>query len=397
MNICGIVCEYNPFHNGHLLHIEETRKRGADAIVCIMSGNFVQRADFAIMQKGARAKAAVLSGADLVIELPLPWAIASAEHFAFGAVSILNSLGIINSLSFGAENDTIATLSEIAGILISPDFEKEIMKAYETGVSYATARELALSGIIGEASRLIAAPNNILAIEYLKALKKLNSSISPIAIGRNGAAHDSMKFEDNIASATLVRELIQNSGDFASFIPEETLNIFREEVKLGHAPVSIKSADIAILSRLKTMDADDFKGICDVSEGLEYRLCDAVAKSTTLTYAIENAKTKRYAHSRIRRIFLNAFLGVPSDLQLSPPPYARVLAFNNTGRTMLKEAKKKSSIPIITKPAAIKEESETAVKLLTLERNADDIYSLFMDTPVSQGTTFTSSPIYIEK
>ena len=397
MNICGIVCEYNPFHNGHLFHIKETRRHGADAVVCIMSGNFVQRADFAIMQKSARAKAAVLSGADLVIELPLPWSIASAERFAYGAISILNSLGIVSSLSFGAENDDISSLSEIAETLVSPNFEKELRKHYETGVSYATARELALASISTETSKLIASPNNILAIEYIKALKRLDSSISPVAITRNGAAHDSMDSCENIASATLIRELIYDTADFSSFVTQETLRIFNEEEALGHAPVSIKTASIAILSRLKTMSVEDFRNICDVSEGLEYRLVDAVSKSTSLSEAIENAKTKRYAHSRIRRIFLNAFLGVPYDLQLSEPPYARILAFNDTGRIIIKNAKKTSRIPIITKTASVKEESEKAIKLLALERNADAIYSLFMKNPISQGSTFVSSPIYIKK
>ncbi len=397
MNICGIVCEYNPFHNGHLFHIEETRRRGADAVVCIMSGNFVQRADFAIMQKRARAGIAVLSGADLVIELPLPWSIASAERFAYGAVSILNSLGVISSLSFGTENDDITALSEIAGILATPDFGQKLCKQCETGVSYATARERALSSISPELSKLIASPNNILAIEYIKALKKLNSSIAPIAIPRGGAAHDSLTSCDNIASATLIRELIHNSGEFSSFVPKETLEIYEEEKRLGHAPVSIKTADISILSRLKTMNTEDFRNVCDVSEGLEYRLVDSVARSTSLNEAIENAKTKRYAHSRIRRIFLNAFLGVSYDLQLSEPPYARILAFNDTGREIIRKAKKTSQIPIITKTASVKEESEKAIKLLALERNADDIYSLFMKSPISQGSTFTDSPVYIKK
>lgn len=397
MNICGIVCEYNPFHNGHLLHIEETRRRGADAIVCVMSGNFVQRADFAVMQKSARAKAAVLSGADLVIELPLPWAIASAERFAYSAVSILNSLGVVSSLSFGAENESIAVLSEIAEILISPEFKTDMLKAYETGISFAAAREAALSRIIGESAQLIASPNNILAIEYIKALKKLNSSISPVAVARDGANHDSLTSSADIASATLIRELIRNGDDFSVFVPETTSEIFKEEEKLGRAPIFIKNADTAILARLKTMNIEDFRSICDVSEGLEYRLVEAISKSATLEDAIETAKTKRYAHSRIRRIFMNAFLGISSDLSLSAPPYARILAFNNTGRAIIKNAKKTSNIPIITKSASVKEESEKAIKLLTLERNADDIYSLFMKKPISQGNTFTASPIYIEK
>ena len=397
MNICGIVCEYNPFHNGHLFHIEETRRRGADAIICIMSGNYVQRADFAIMQKNARAKAAVLSGADLVIELPLPWAIASAERFAFGAVSILNSLGVVSSLSFGAENENTEELSTIAEALLSDEFEETIMKELESGISYATAREKTLLKIIGDSSKLIATPNNILAVEYIKALKKLGSHISPIAISRKGAEHDSFSTDGNIASATLIRDLILKEDNYSSYLPSQSLEVFKKEVFLGHAPVSIKDADRAILARLKTMTVEDFKTVCDVSEGLENRLADAVSASATLSDAIESAKTKRYAHSRIRRIFLNAFLGISSDFATSTPPYARILAFNDTGRMIIKDAKKKSTIPIITKTASVKEESEKAQRLLTLEKNADDIYSLFMKSPISQGNTFTQMPFYAEK
>ena len=395
MNICGIVCEYNPFHNGHLYQINQAKRAGADAIVCVMSGNFVQRGDFAIMQKVARAEAAVRNGADVVIELPLPYALASAERFAFGAVSILEKLGIITSLSFGAECDSIQKLTKLSEILVSGEIDTEILNEYSTGISYAAARENAIRKKYHELSEILKTPNNILAIEYLKALYRLDSKITPIPIKRQGVQHDGDLPERNFASASFVRECILSSKDASVFLPPETLKIYKEEQKNGHAPLNICDASSAIISVLKRLSAEDFTKYSDVSEGLNYRLYDAVLKSSTLEEAVSTAKTKRYAHSRIRRIFLNAFLDIDASLADSPVPYARVLAFSENGRAILKSAKKTSDIPIITKPASIKFESKQANDLLALERRADDIYSLFMRKPTNQGATLTTSPIFV--
>lgn len=396
MNICGIVCEYNPFHNGHLFHIQETRRRGADGIVCVMSGNFVQRGDFAIMQKYARAEAAVRAGADVVIELPLPWALSSAERFAYGAMSILHLLGVITSVSFGAENDDVPRLLSLAEILASGELDNLILSEYSSGIPYAKAREQAIEKIDSNLSQLIKTPNNILAIEYLKALIRLKSNITPIAVPRTGADHDGSEINDGIASASYIRELLSRGGDISQFIPTCAFNIYMRETANGNAPIFIKSADISILSSLKKFAPEDFAKYSDVSEGLEFRIFDAVSKSRSLNEAVELTKTKRYAHARIRRIFLNAFLGVESYHSEGVPAYARILAFNDAGRDIIKSAKKSSQIPIITRPSSIKSESKKAKDLLALERRADDIYSLFMPSPIQQGNTFTRSPVYVK-
>lgn len=395
MNICGIVCEYNPFHNGHLFHIRETKRRGADGIVCVMSGNFVQRGDFAIMQKHARAEAAVRCGADVVIELPLPWAVSSAERFAYSAISILHSLGVVSSVSFGAENDDIPRLLSLAQMLAGGELDDLILSEYSSGIPYAKAREQALRKVDPELANLIKTPNNILAIEYLKALTRLKSNITPMAISRIGAEHDGSAVSDGIASASYIRELIRHGEDIAPLIPPASFDIYMRETENGNAPVFIESADASMLSVLKRFTPEDFTKFSDVSEGLEFRLVDAISKSRSLNEAAERAKTKRYAHSRIRRIFLNAFLGVESYHSEATPPYARILAFNDTGRDIIKRAKKTSQIPIITRPSSIKFESQKAKDLLALERRADDIYSLFMKSPIQQGNTFTRSPIYV--
>lgn len=395
MNICGIVCEYNPFHNGHLYQINETRKSGADAVVCVMSGNFVQRGDFAIMQKYARAEAAAYCGADVVIELPLPYALSSAERFAYGAVSILERLGIVTSISFGAECDTLSDLSELARLLTSDEVEAEILDEYSSGISYAAARENVISKKNSRFAEILRSPNNILAIEYLKALLRLSSEISPVPVKRFAVQHDSDAENGSFASASYIRKCLLSDKDVSGLIPAEVLEIYKEECVRGHAPMNIDSASSAILSALKRLTADDFMKYSDVSQGLHNRLYDAVLTSASLDDAIMAAKTKRYAHSRIRRIFLNAFLDIDSSLANSPVPYARVLAFTERGREILKAAKKVSDIPLITKPAAIKFESKEAIDLLALERRADDIYSLFMETPTNQGSTLKTSPVFI--
>lgn len=395
MNICGIVCEYNPFHNGHMHQIAETRKNGVDAIVCVMSGNFVQRGDFAIMRKSARAEVAILCGADVVIELPVPYVLSSAERFAFGAVSILERLGCVSKISFGAEDCDVSKLYEIAKLLLSGALDSDIAVECSTGISYAAARERALAKVNPLFAEFIKKPNNILAIEYIKALLKINSEIEPIAIVREGVSHDEQAVSESFSSASNIRRLIFENSDFKKLLPEKSFEILVREISGGYAPNCKEKASNAIMSVLKRLSADDFLKYSDVSEGLENRLFDAVSKSSDIDEVISNVKTKRYPHSRISRILLNAFLGIESDYCESSPPYARVLAFNETGREILKAAKKTSSIPIITKPASIKSESEEAKRLLALEGRVDDIYSLFTNGEREQGLTFTTSPIIL--
>ena len=396
MNICGIICEYNPFHNGHLLHIKKAKEELNAPVVCVMSGNYVQRGDISIMHKSARAEAAVRCGADLVVELPLPWSIATAELFAHGAVSLFNSLGSITHLSFGSECGDINKLREAAKILCSDKLDELIQKHYTDGISYATAREKAVSVLSPSSASLLRSPNNILAIEYLKALIKSDSDILPHTVRRTGAGHDEAVPSDNIASASLIRGRIADKKDFSSFMPKASYEIYKREAELGHTPISDDIIGRIVLASLKKLTPDDFSLFCDVSEGLEYRLYDAVQKSSNLNDAVTSAKTKRYALSRIRRCLLNAFLGVENSLCKENAPYARILAFNENGRDILHSLKKKSEIPIITKPASVKKEDEKLCKLFALENRADDIYSLFIKNPTEQGNTFRSSPIYVE-
>ncbi|NLG53206.1 MAG: nucleotidyltransferase family protein [Clostridiales bacterium] len=398
MKTFGIVCEYNPFHSGHLYHINESRRLGAEAVVCVMSGNFVQRADFAMTDMHSRAESAVRNGADLVIQLPTPWVLSSAEKFAFGAVYILNALGVVTHLSYGAENPETDMHIKAARLLMSADFPLKLTDRLKTGVSFASARYSALAEIDSAAAEVLRNPNNILAVEYIKALTQLGSDIIPVAVERRGSMHDEMTTENEHISATAIRKLLL-SGDFeevSGFLPRETCNILLREIKNKNAPVWIKDADKAMLSCLKKLSAEDYLRFNDVSEGLEKRLYRAVSRAVSLDEAVMLAKTKRYTHSRIRRIYLSAFLGATKDLSSGAPGFARILAFNDTGRKLIAKIRKKSEIPVITKPAAVKKTSADALRLFEFESRATDLYSLFKPEPSVGGSEWLKKPVYTE-
>lgn len=338
MNIAGIICEYNPFHAGHAYHIAETKKV-YDAVVCVMSGDFVQRGDVAIFPKHRRAEFAVRCGADLVLELPTPYSCASAERFARGGVGILSSLGVVDALSFGAECSDLSILKKCADILNSEGFFEKISEKLKNGASFASVREAVLREIDPVCADIIVSPNNLLAIEYLRALP---DNMTALAIERKGAPHDSKDASDSFASASLIRELILN-GEI------NKASGFMLDASFDFTPVVMD--DRMVLSHLKRLSVEDLKNVPDVTEGLESRLFKAIKNADNLEDLYASVKTKRYALSRIRRIVLNAYLGITKHEASAPPSYARVLAMNDIGRKILVKAKKVSRIPIITKPA----------------------------------------------
>jgi len=373
LNIAGIVAEYNPLHTGHLYHLNKTRELlGEDtAIVCVMSGNFTQRGDFAIFEKHARAEAAVLCGADLVLELPLPWAVSSAESFAFGAVSILNALGIVTHISFGSEIGCVEPLSRAADFLVSGHSDELIRKELNKGVSFAHARQAAALSALGDDAHILRSPNNILGVEYIKALKKLNSSIRPITFKRAGAGHDSEEI-DKTASASKLRSMIRNGENAFEFIPEAAAQVYRREIDAGRGPVFIENCEEAILAVLRRMSSEELCAFDGGGEGLGDRLYKAVAEPS-LSSVYESAKTKRYALSRIRRLVLRAYLGIAPVFPKSPP-YAKILALGERGRLLLKSASE--NFPLITKPAAGKFLKGEARRVFELEARATDLYVL---------------------
>lgn len=384
MSIAGIVCEYNPFHLGHKYHIEKTRELlGEDTgIICVMSGNFVQRGDVAVFAKHARSKAAILNGADLVLELPAPWVLSSAEGFAFGSVAILNALGIVTHLSFGSESGSISELKELVkGLAESESSIKELM---DTGISYASARQKSLDP---KQSELIASPNNILGVEYLKALDKLNSPIQPITITRHKTDHDSETPSGDFASASFIRNAILNNEYAWEYVPETAVDIFKNE------PIhSLNYCERAILAKLRSMTSDEYTALPYGGEGLGQRLMNSVVTETSLRAIMEKTKSKRYPMSRIRRMILCAWLGISPEDSMGEPPYIRVLAANQKGCEMLRDVKNKAELPIITKPASVKNLDN---KIFSLEAKATALYNLTAPKIIEANTEWNTSPFIL--
>ena len=376
-NIIGIVAEYNPFHNGHALHLEQTRARlGADGgVVAVMSGDFVQRGENAIYSKFARAEAAVKSGCDLVIELPLPWSLASAEGFARGAVGLLGALGVVTHLSFGSESGDLPPLETLAQTLLDPSITQDLKEALQTGCSFAAARQAAVEKRVGPLAKLLESPNNILAIEYLKAIYDQHLPIRPITIRREGAQHDGAGSK-SIRSASELRTRIEAGQDISAFIPNPAAEVYAAERELGRGPIPQAALETAILSRLRMMGPAVYAALPGAEEGLGNALCKAANEEPTLSAVCTAAKSKRYALSRIRRMTMCAALGVKKGMADGTPPYIRVLAANDRGREILKLAGEKASVPIITKPAAGRSASPEVARLMALTAEAHDLYVL---------------------
>ena len=333
MKTVGIICEYNPLHLGHRKQIIEIRRLCGDdtTVVCLMSGNFVQRGAPAIIDKSLRAKAAIVSGADLVLELPVQYALSSAEGFAAGGVRILSSF--CDALCFGAETADAGMLLDAAKALLSEEFPPLLKAQLEKGVSFPAARQSALEQL-GLDAAILETPNNILAVEYCKAILAQDSAMKPLPIHRGGSYHDELPDGEN-PSATAVRKLMVESGDFKSLVPECAWDIFE------NAPLhSIASGERAILGRLRTMTDAEFEALPYGSEGLWRKFMHACREEATLEDIIAATKSKRYTRTRIDRMVMCAFLGLTLEDLLSPVPYTRILAFNDRGRAALKEARK---------------------------------------------------------
>lgn len=340
MKITGIICEYNPFHAGHKKQLDLIRsQQDADSgIVCLMSGNFVQRGAPAILDKSLRAKAAVLCGADLVLELPVTAALSSAEGFAAKGVSILS--GFCNSLCFGAETDRPDRLTAIAAALLSEDFPPALRKELDKGLSFPAARQVALNAM-GLDGNLPSTPNNILAVEYCKAILSQESAMMPMPILRQGNYHDTTPDKEN-PSATALRQTMTAGQDWSSYIPAEAHSCFRD------APLyTISSGERAILARLRTMTDEDFEALPYGSEGLWRKLMHAVRTEDTLKNILNATKSKRYTRTRLDRMVMCGFLGITQSLLDAPVPYVRVLAFNDKGRDILRRARETGSFPNI--------------------------------------------------
>lgn len=397
MSTAGIVAEYNPFHNGHEAHIEATRAAlGSDTgIICCMSGDFVQRGEPAQWSKFARAEAAVRCGVDLVFELPVQWALSSAEGFARGAVGLLDSLGVVDYLSFGSECGSVEPLERIAEALLSPSIDAEIRAEAQTGESYAVVRERVLERRIGEEAKLIETPNNILAVEYIKAIYDLGSRTKPLAVQRKGAGHDRTA-TGRIRSASELRTMTAVGKSISPYMPREAFAVFERERQQGRGPVLMSQLEGALLSRLRMLGREDFAGVPDATEGLENRLLAAM-EEPTLDGVLAAAKSKRYALARLRRMCMCACLGVKAGMNEGTPPYARLLAASGRGREMLRMIEGRSSVPVITKSATGRKLPFEARECFELTARARDLFVL--GTPVVSerrgGSDWRATPVVL--
>ena len=342
--ILGIVSEYNPFHNGHLRHLDISKQlTNADFTIAIMSGNFVQRGDTALVDKWTRAEMALRAGVDLVIELPVLYSLSSAENFADGAVKILNSLGIVNYLSFGSEIGDLDSLNEIATVLYKEPKELSglIMSQVRSGLSYPKARELAISQYFGfskKYSEILKNPNNILGIEYLKALKRRKCNIAPLTIKREYSDYNSTSIKNGVTSATAIREMIKQNKNVHYVVPYETFELLERQKEKGQIITDLSVFEKEIIYILRKLTLEELKELPDVSEGLENKIKAAANSCNTLEELISCIKSKRYTQTRIQRILLYALLGITDkniELSRKTTPYIRVLGFNKNGKKMI--------------------------------------------------------------
>ena len=377
MDFIGVVCEYNPFHNGHAYHLRESARLTDDqGVVCVMSGDFVQRGEAALYAKYARAEAAVRGGADVVFELPLPWSLASAEGFARGAVGLLAAIGA-TTLSFGTESEDLGILDTLARRLIEPQTVELIRAkmADEPELSFAAARQRVLEELCGEGARALETPNNILAVEYLKTIYTENLSLKPLGVRRLGSAHDGAG-EGNTRSASEIRSLLLRGESADRFMGAAARAVLERDTAQGRGIPSRAAIETAILSRLRMLRREDFLALPDASGGLGERLFRAAGEEPTLDAVFAAVKNKRLAMSRVRRACYCAALGITSNAADGIPPYARLLAANARGREMLAELKETSEIPIVTKPASVRELGERSETIFSLGAAAHDLYVL---------------------
>ncbi len=395
MNIAGITAEYNPFHTGHAYQISALKAQlGPDtSVVAVMSGSWVQQGRPAVTDKWTRARMALNGGADLILELPTVWAAASAESFARGAVELLCRCGVIDTLCFGSETGELAPLLAAAECLDSPDYPEQLRKALEGGASFAAARQAAVEALIGPAGAALASPNNNLGVEYLRALRSLHSNIKPVTIRREGAAHNSLdRTGEGFRSATQLRQHLAR-GEWEAvrpYVPAGNLDI------LQSAPLADpRLGERAVLACLRKMTAEDWARLPDAGagEGLPQRLERAGRQCQSLDDFFTQAKTRRYAMARLRRMALWAFLGLTAADVPAEPPYLRVLGFNARGREVLKQMKTTAQLPILTKPAHARELDGPGRRLFELEAQCTDLYGLFLPQLPPPGQEWTRGPI----
>lgn len=386
MNVAGIIAEYNPFHRGHAWQIDETRRRlGEDtAVVCAMSGHWVQRGECAVTDKWTRAAMALRGGADLILELPTPWACASAETFARGGVGVLAAAGVVDTLSFGSESGDLGGLRRAAECLDSEDYRAALRGFLDRGLPFALCRHRAAEELLGaEGAACLENPNDNLGVEYLRALPP---EMGALTVRRVGARHDGAPAE-GFASASTLRTWLRQG------------KLTRAEAYLTEAwqgdVASMEWCERWTLARLRTMTLAEAEALPDSGEGLAARLLAAGQRAGSLEEVYDLTKTKRYAHARVRRLTACAMLGLTAADRPAEVPYLKVLGFTDRGREVLREMGKRARVPVVTKPAHAKALPGAGGRLAELEARCTDLYGLCFAAPWPGGAEWRTGPVVL--
>ncbi len=408
--VLGIVAEYNPFHNGHVYHIQQSiEQTNSDYVVCVVSGNFVQRGNTSIVDKWTKTKMAMANGADLVIELPTIYSTSSAENFAEGAVKILDSLQIVDSISFGMEADSIATLNNIANVLYQEPKEYLTMLNHELskGTSFPKARESAVMLYLNDIKRyanVLAGSNNILGIEYLKAMKKLKSGLKPEGIQREKVLYHDNFIVDDFASSTAIRKMIVNRqfNDIMKVMPRSSYILLAQELQNGHYVLDLSKFQTQILYKLRTMTIEEIRELPDVTEGLENAIKSAADSCNNIIDLVNIIKSKRYTQTRIQRILIYCLLGINKKMMENSKktiPYIRVLGFNENGRKLVSEAMNRNpKLNLVTSVKKYMDESKNKVlkEMLETDIYATNVYTLGYEKDSWANLDYTNKIITME-
>ena len=407
--VLGIIAEYNPFHNGHLYQIEEAKRQtGAEYVVAIITGNFTQRGNTSLVNKWTKAQMALENGVDIVLELPTVYSISSAENFAQGAIKVLESLRIVDTLCFGTETGDFAALNNIANVLYHEPKEYSAILNHELGkgISYPKARENALMMYLNDIKRyanILSGSNNILAIEYLKALKKLKSEIKPFPIERKKVYYNDEKIVDEFASSTAIRKLValEQYDDLRKVMPRNSYMLLKEEIRKGSYVLDLIKYEKEILYTLRKMNIKEIADLPDVSEGLEPAIKNAANSCNSLLEFVNIVKSKRYTQTRIQRILVYVLLGITKkDMENSKKviPYARVLGFNSKGKEMLSDiCNINPKIQMITSVKKFTEQNNNKILKEMLEKDifATDIYTVGYEADSWANLDYTNKLIII--
>jgi len=399
-NILGIIAEYNPLHNGHMYHIQKAKElTQADYVVAVISGNFTQRGLPAIINKWEKTKMALEAGIDLVIELPTLYSISSAENFADGAVKVLKELGFVTHISFGMEAEDLSELNNIANVLVEePEGYVDTLKSeLKKGISYPKARQIAIEEYFNDKAygKLLSGSNNILAIEYLKAIKKQKAEIIPVGIKREKVFYNSKKIIDEFASSTGIRSLmIHNEFDAISkVVPSKTFNVLLENIKSGTYIKGLSSFENIIIYKLRTMNKSEIANLPEVSEGLENLIKTAVTTTNSIDTLIAKIKSKRYTKTKIQRILLYTLLDITKqDMEIAEKivPYVRVLAASKQGKKLLPNINPKTKVITSVKKFETENKNRRLGRMLNIDKQASDIYTIGYKKESKAGLDYTN-------